>query len=167
MITIHPLGTMKICTKFHENPSDSCWDLDHGGEPTDQMCSLCLILKKQVHLAKIWIIHHNPTELETCLPFNSHVWMYLNAVLHAVCYCIRSSVSHFGTLFQWKHSQSQCLGHRGCSIAATDGDFKPTAQIHTQALALIFLTLPLSNSASQMFSVTQLFLVSQPDLLAN
>lgn len=51
-----------------------------------------------------------------------------------------------------------------CSITVTDGDFKPSAQIHTWALALIFLTLLPINSAS-MFSVARVFLVSQLGLL--
>lgn len=33
----------------------------------------------------------------------------------------------------------------------TDGDFKPSAQIHSQTLALIFLTLPPTNLAIQLF----------------
>ncbi len=79
---------------------------------------------------------------------------------------VLSFCCHFGTLFLWKHKQSQCLGHRGCSTAVTDGDFKPSAQIHTQALALIVLTLPPTNSATQLFSVIPAFIVSQPGLLA-
>lgn len=56
---------------------------------------------------------------------------------------------------------TKCVGHRGCSAAVTDGDVKPSALIHTQALASIFLTLPPINSATSLFSVIRVFLVSQ------
>lgn len=50
----------------------------------------------------------------------------------------------------------------------TDGDVKPSVQIHTQALTLIFLILPPTNLATQLIQCDiQAFIVSQLCLLSN
>lgn len=67
-----------------------CWT----NQRTDQLCILCLILKKQFHLAKSWIIHPNPTELKTSfLVFNSHVCqLSVSCYMLSVCVWIAQSI---------------------------------------------------------------------------
>lgn len=88
-----------------------CWT----SQRTDQLCILCLIPKKQVHLAKSWIIHPNPTELKRLFFFNSRVWLELSGVLHAVSLCIRSSVNLELYSYENIHKVCRPQGLQRCS----------------------------------------------------
>lgn len=140
---------MNDFTKFHVTPFNICWGTDisvwtsgcrrcvkvclvslrtnHKHQwPSVHSCLMFDFLKNPVHQTKSWIIHHNSTELRPHLRlfFNSHVEWSVAKCLHVFLYWIRSSVIHFGGLSLWKHQLSQCSGHRGYSIALTNGDFK-------------------------------------------